>query len=293
MAFFDPRIFFCDDMNMDIPDEKVLIYRLKVGHREGFDLLYATYGQKIYNLAYRIMGNHEDAEDITQETMIQVCRHIDQFRENSRLYTWIYAIAKNLCYRLLKQRKKASFVSMEALLYSTQTDEATEIFSEREKQILLGQIKDGCFTGLLRCLSFHQRMAFILHVLLNLPMKDVADILSKSEGATKVLVYRARQNLKDFLCKNCSLYGADNPCHCENLMSFSLAQGWVRKPTGEDLEESDSITPDTIQIEVEGVRKVVELYKTLGKPIPSDSFVRQIQDVIQGGCGAIFMHRKV
>ena len=277
---------------MEIADEKTLTCHLKNGHKEGFELLFTTYGRKIYNLAYRVTGNHEDAEDITQETFIQVSRHIDQFREDSRLYTWIYAIAKNLCYRLLRQRKKGSFVSLETLLYSAQADEAADTFSDKEKQILLAQIKDGCFTGLLRCLSFYQRMAFILHVLLNLPMKDVADILSKSEGATKILVYRARQNLKDFLCKNCSLYDANNPCRCENLMSFSLTQGWIGKPISDHSDKSDTITAESIRVEVEGVRKVVELYKTLCEQTPSDNFIQRIQDIIQSEKGAVFSHRK-
>lgn len=274
-------------------EENILIEHLKHGRREGFEILYTAYGDKIYNLAYRMTGNHEDAEDVTQETFTQVCLHIDQFRGDSQLYTWIYTIAQNLCHKVLKQRKKSSFASMEMLLHSAQGGEITETFSGREKQILLTQIKDGCFTGLLRCLSFYQRMAFIFHVLFNLPMKEVAGILGKSEGATKVLVHRARQNLKDFLCQNCSLYAADNPCRCENLMSFSLAQGWIQKPVGDPLAQPDSIAPEAIQTEVEGVRKVVELYKTLSAQMPSDHFVQRIRDILQHEDGAIFSHQKV
>ncbi|MFZ6030440.1 MAG: RNA polymerase sigma factor [Chloroflexota bacterium] len=273
--------------------EEMLIDHLKHGRGEGFELLYATYAHKVYNLAYRITGDRGDAEDITQETFIQACHHIDQFRGDSQFYTWIYTIAKNLCYQLLKQRKKKSFAAMEVLLYSTQGDGITDVFSGREKQILLAQIKDGCFTGLLRCLSFYQRMAFVLHVLLTLPMKDVAGILGKSEGATKVLVHRARQNLKDFLCQNCSLYAADNACRCENLMSFSLAKGWIQKPAGDPFAPPDGITPEAIQTEVEGVRKVVELYKTLSAQTPSEDFVQRIRDILQQGDGAIFSRQKV
>jgi RNA polymerase sigma factor (sigma-70 family) len=280
-------------MKMESAEEKILIRLLKDGQREGFDQLYATFGHKIYNLAYRIMGDHKDAEDITQETFIQVYRHIDQFREDSQLYTWIYTIARNLCLRWLKQKRKKSFASMETLLYSARSDETTEAFFDKEKQILLTQIKDGCFTGLLRCLSFYQRMAFILHVLLDLPMDDVADILVKSDGATKVLVHRARQNLKDFLCKNCSLYDSNNPCCCENLMSFSLAQGWIKKPEGAQLDEARNISPEAIQAEVDGIRKIVELYKTLKDPMPSDHLVQRIQNHIQSEDRAIFSRAKV
>lgn len=274
---------------MDIADERTLIDQLKQGEEEGFDLLYATYGPKIYNLAYRMVGDTEDAEDITQETLIRVCRHIDQFREESRLYTWIYAIAKNLCHRLLKQKQKRTFAAMEALLDSAQGEGAIETFSDREKQILLNQIKEGCFTGLLRCLSFYQRLAFILHVLLHLPMKEVAAILDKSEGATKVLVHRARQNLRDFLCQHCSLYDPTNPCRCENLMSFSLAQGWIKKPTGQPWEEVYALAPRTIEAEIEGLRQVTELYQTLIDHIPSEDFGRRIQEVIQTEDWAIFL----
>ena len=277
----------------EVTDEKALIHSLKSEQEEGLDLLYATYGQKIYNLAYRMTGNHEDAEDITQETFIQVYRHIDQFRGDSQLYTWIYTITKNLCHRVLKQRKKNTFDSMEALLYSAQDEGTTETLSDREKQVLLNQIKEGCFTGLLRCLSFYQRMAFILYVLLNLPMKDVADILGKSEGATKVLVCRARRNLKDSLCQNCSLYDPNNPCRCENLMGFSLAQGWVKKPTGNQLEGAYAAAPQTIEAEIEGIRKVTELYKTLVDQVPSDGLGKRIQDLIQREDWAIFSPKKV
>jgi len=277
---------------MEIVDEETLIRRLKDGQVESFDILYDTYGHRVYNLAYRMMGDYKDAEDITQETFIQVYRHIDQFRGDSQFYTWIYTIARNLCHQLLKHKKKSSFASMETLLYSAQGNETTETFFGEEKKILVTQIKDGCFTGLLRCLSFYQRIAFILHVLLNLPMKDVAAILGKSEGATKVLVHRARQNLKDFLCGNCSLYDSNNPCRCENLMSFSLAQGWIKKPVGYQLDESPNISPKVIQAEVEGMRKVVELYKTLTDQTSSDQLIQRIQNVIQSENWAILSHQK-
>jgi RNA polymerase sigma-70 factor (ECF subfamily) len=274
-------------------DEKSLIHNLKSGHEESLDLLYAAYGQKIYNLAYRMTGNQEDAEDISQETLIRVCRHIDQFRGDSKLYTWIYAITKNLCHGFLKQKKKNTHASMEALIYSAQSEETTGTFSHEERQVLLNQIKAGCFTGLLRCLSFYQRLAFILHVLLNLPMKDVAEILDKSEGAAKVLLHRARRNLKEFMCRNCSLYDPNNPCRCENLIGFSLARGWIKKPAGNQWEEAYAVAPHTIEAEIEGIRKITELYKTLVNQVPSESLIQRIQGVIQQEDWAIFSSKKV
>lgn len=268
-------------------DEKTLIHDLKTRPEASFNLLNSAYGFKIYHLAYRMVGNHQDAEDITQETLIKVYRHIDQFRGDSRLYTWIYTIAKNECHRFMKQ---GSFASMEGLLHSAQSKDANT-FSEREKQILLNQIKDGCFSGLLRCLSFYQRLAFILYVLLKLPIEDVAGILGKSPGAAKVLIHRARKNLKEFLCKNCSLYDPGNPCRCENLMNFSLAQGWIQAPTGRP-GEAAAVTPQTIQQEIDGMRRVTELYRTLSAQSPSDEFTQRMQAMISSQDWAIFSPKK-
>jgi RNA polymerase sigma factor (sigma-70 family) len=278
---------------MDIADETKLIHRLKNGSQEGYDFLYSQYGGKIYNLAYRIFGDNEDAEDITQETFIQVYRNVEQFRGDSQFFTWIFTIARNLCHKKIMNRKKNSFASMEAIIGLAQGHQQSDAISEREKKNLILQIKDGCLTGLLRCLSFNQRMAFILFVLLNLPMKDVADILGKSEGAAKVLVSRARQNLKEFLCNNCSLYNSENTCHCEKLMSFSLEKGWIKKPEDHPFDGIVAVFPEQIHDEIEKMRNVVELYQSLLDRKSSDTLAIKIQSVIQSEDWSILNHKKV
>lgn len=260
---------------------------------EDFAALYDSYAEKIYNLAYRMTGNHQDSEDVTQETFIQVYQHIGQFRGESQLYTWIYAITKNLCYRLLKQKKKSSFSSMERLVHSVQSEASPDVFSDREKRILQNQVKEGCFTGLLRCLSFYQRMAFILHVLLRLSIRDVSHILEKSEGSTKVLIHRARKNLKAFLCKNCSLYSPGNPCRCENLIHFSLAQDWIQKPIGHPREKAYLVAPEFIQSEIQEMRRVTTLYQSLIEQTPSDDFARRMRNMIQTNESILFSRQKV
>jgi RNA polymerase sigma factor (sigma-70 family) len=278
---------------MEIANEIKIIQQLKEGQQEGYDLLYDHYSVKIFNLAYRILGDYEDAEDITQETFIQVYRNIEQFRGDSQFFTWIYTIAKNLCHQKIKNRKKSSFASMETIIGLAQGYQNCDVILEREKNNLILQIKDGCLTGLLRCLSIHQRMAFILCVLLNLQMKDAAEILGKSEGATKVLVFRARQNLKEFLCKNCSLYDLKNSCHCENLMSFSLEKGWIKRQKILQYEESCGVFPERIQAEVEQMRNVVGLYQSLSDPKPSETLSKRIQSMIQSENWEIFESKKV
>jgi RNA polymerase sigma factor (sigma-70 family) len=271
-------------------DTVEFIQKLKEQDSESLAVLYATYGRRIYSLAYRMTGNKEDAEDITQETFLQVYRKVGSFREQSQLYTWIYTIAKNLCFRSFQRTKKNSFAAFETLINDATATEVPSEIDAGEKDELIRQVKEGCLTGLLRCLSFNQRLAFILNALLHLPVQDVAEILDKSEGATKVLIHRARMNLKRFLCKNCSLYDPANPCHCESLIGFSLKQGWIERHS-----QDDKILLDTRQIEKEirGIREVIELYSQLSEPGLSRDLNCRIQELIQGQKGIIFMETKV
>ncbi len=271
--------------------EQELIRGLLNKNEQSFNLLFNQYSQKIYNIAYRMVGNHKDAEDITQEVFISIYKHIDQFREESKLYTWIYTITKNICFQHLNRQKKGSFNSLETLIFSEQDKDIPQL-SELEKQNLVTQVKDGCFSGLLRCLSFNQRLAFILNVLIKLSINDVAMILDKSEPATRVLIHRARKNLKHFLCKNCSLYAPNNPCQCENLINFSLANNWIQFPTSQSISR-DLIPPQIIEKEVSGLRKVTRLYQSLQTKSLSNGFTQQLQEFIHNQDWIIFTKQKV
>ncbi len=255
------------------------IATLKGRDPDVFSLLYDRYGNRIYNLAYRMTGNAEDASDITQETFLSVYRNIDTFRGDSKLYTWMYAITRHLCYRYFIKQKKTTIVSLENLIHEA-TDEHIHIsLTPAEKQSLLEQVKEGCLTVLLRCLTFYQRMAFILHALLHLPVRDVSAILEKSEGATRVLVFRARDNLKKFLCSNCSLYDPANPCRCENLIGFSLRNGWISLDSGRK-HRLETIDTRKIEGEIRTIRSVIELYTSLDAQSPCVELKNAIQELI-------------
>jgi RNA polymerase sigma factor (sigma-70 family) len=240
--------------------------------------LFGRYGARVYALAYRMTGNRQDAEDITQETYLQAHRRLESFRGESDVFTWIYAIARNLCYAHYRRATRTSFASLETVLHQAAEVEAPSHRDSWEREDLAEQVRDGCLTGLLRCLSFGQRAAFVLHVLLRFPMSDLAAILGNSEGASKVLVHRARRNLKQFLCNNCSAYDPDNPCHCENLIEFSLRREWIHVPVpGPGLDRRG------LAQQASGVRDLVALYSALPGPLAPDDLLGRIEALARPG----------
>ena len=85
--------------------EKLLISKSKAGDVEAFEELIEAYQKKIFNYAYRIIGNYDDAADLAQEALIRIFKSIGGFKEQSSFSTWIYRITTNVCLDEIRRRK--------------------------------------------------------------------------------------------------------------------------------------------------------------------------------------------
>jgi RNA polymerase sigma-70 factor (ECF subfamily) len=251
------------------------------------DLLYKNYSKSIVNLAYRMTGSMDDAQDIAQDTFMQAFSNLEKFRSESNVYTWLYRIAVNNCLLFLKNRKKSKFSDLEKLI-ETAGSPVSEEMNEEEKSAYINQVKDGCLSGLLRCLPLQQRIVFTLAVLLDVPADLIAAVIGKSENATRILIHRARQNIREFLCNNCSLFDPQNKCRCENLINFSLKQKWI-----EENALTDENTAYT-EAEIKSIKRMILLYKSLNEKDPSLRFDLYIQQFLDKNNGLrIFSPEKV
>lgn len=97
-----------------------------------------------------MLGSREDAEDITQDTIVKVYCNIKGFKGNSSLYTWVYRITKNLCLKHLQDNKRSSFSSLEKIIYKEQSEKTAKSFSAIEKKFYINQVKEECLIGLLK-----------------------------------------------------------------------------------------------------------------------------------------------
>jgi len=168
----------------------LFMLRNKKTRDDGFRLLMNRYNKKIYWYIRRLVVLHEDAEDILQETFINVYRYADNFKGESSIYTWLYKIATNECIRHFnKSKKELQKVEITKIV----VDNFKTSNSESEEAILMK------FQSAILQLSEKQRIVFNMRYYENLSYKEMADILNSSENALKTNYHYATKKIKAYL----------------------------------------------------------------------------------------------
>ncbi len=168
------------------------------GRRAAFERLVRDYKEAVYFHIRRMVLNHDDANDLTQEVFIKVWRSMDRFRGESKLYTWLYRIATNACLTHLEKNKRFYNVS----------------FDDVENQLQQALREDPLFTAddiLLRLqvalasLPDKQRAVFVMRYYDELSYAEIAEITGTSEGALKASYHHAAKKIEAHLTHHSTL----------------------------------------------------------------------------------------
>lgn len=175
-------------------DDRTLIANLKHAQKKerAFQQLVGKYQERLYWHIRKMVLNHEDTDDILQNTFIKVWRSIDNFREESSLYTWLYRIATNESLTFLNSNKRKSFLPMnetsEFLMGNLMSD---SYFSGDEIQLKLQK-------AILR-LPEKQRVVFNLKYFEEMKYDDMSEVLDTSVGALKASYHHAVKKIEEYL----------------------------------------------------------------------------------------------
>lgn len=180
-------------------DEVALIAQAQKGDVQAFNTLVLHYQQVVYNVAYRIMGEPQAAEDAAQEAFISAYKSLNKFREGN-FKAWLLRITTNGCYDELRRRKRRPQSSLERITEDNQESFAflrdPEIGPERRQQQLeLVQAIEDC----LQNLPDDQRVTAVLCDVEGYDYNEIASITDVSLGTVKSRVSRARAKLRDCL----------------------------------------------------------------------------------------------
>ena len=159
-----------------------------------FTELYRTHLRDVYSYAYYRIGNHHDAEDLTEQTFLQAYRHFERAQRESNgrpLRPWLIRIAHNLAANYYRDRSRRPQTALDDAGSLSAPHPTEELVQEREavKEVLEGVSK----------LPEDRREALIMRFALDMDNREIARALDRSEGATKVLIHRAIKQLEQGL----------------------------------------------------------------------------------------------
>ncbi len=259
--------------------ESALAAAAKQGDTRAFEALLRPQLPQLYGLLLRMTGDARAAEDLAQETALRAFQKLGTFQAESNFYTWLYRIAVNLCLRHFERERRLSFDGWPPI--ADGPDEASAPGPSPEERLLIAQVREGCLTGVVRCLPEDQRAAFVLAVLLGLPTSDVASILDCSVDAVKARISRARRALLGFVDRRCQWIDSGNRCRCKHYVRHSLERGLIaglaEAPVPPDVDT------DAIEREVDRMRRVVLLYESLGAPAEPPTLVERLRQGLANG----------
>jgi RNA polymerase sigma-70 factor, ECF subfamily len=175
-------------------DENDLTKNVKKDIDAFFLHLFDQYQHLVYNICFRMTGNRENAQDVTQEVFIKIHRSIQKFRGDSKLSSWIYRITVNTCLNWERRKKLTYWVSLDFLLESK--DKFEPLSEEATPDQHLEQSETEQFVqNSIQTLPHRQKTALILHRYENLSYEEIAHVMEISLSAVESLLFRAKENL--------------------------------------------------------------------------------------------------
>ena len=182
-------------------NEIFIIERAMGGDSESYGRLIDLYTPSIYNLCFKMLGNAVDAEDAASMTFLNGYKNIKKFRGDSEFSTWIYKIAVNICYDVLKKNKKQKKVSN--IRENADGDDMdyydiTPSNNDVERQAIAREELDALNTALSE-LPKQYVIAITLYYMENKSYTEISEIMNCSMGTTKSRINRGRENLKKYL----------------------------------------------------------------------------------------------
>ena len=188
--------------------ERQLVEKSQQGDIESFELLVKNYQKLAFNIAYRMLGNTEDAADATQDAMIKVYKSMHSFKGNSNFSTWLYRIVTNTCLDELRKRKKDKVFSYDKNIDTKEGELEREIPDTSNITEEIVERKEGLqdLARAINDLPEQHRIVIVLRDVKGFSYEEIAEILDCSQGTIKSRISRARIALKENLQKNMELY---------------------------------------------------------------------------------------
>ena len=176
----------------NVSDEE-LIRQCKDGVREAFNELVRRYQERIYWTVKRFVGDPDDARDISQEVFIKAYHGISTFRGDAKLFTWLYAIASNLCINHVRKQKLRAFFNLDQLadIHADAQERPDRLLEKNEMRHVI--------EAAIETLPAKQKAVFLLRYYQDLPYEEIAVILKRTVGGLKANYFHAVRKIEQYV----------------------------------------------------------------------------------------------
>jgi RNA polymerase sigma-70 factor, ECF subfamily len=174
-------------------DESVWVNRAKAGDQIAFEAIFQRYERQIYGFIYRMMGNAEDANDLTQDCFIRAYRALPQTSDDLNISAWLHRIASNACLDVLRRRQRIRWLPWEShkheqLLHGKPMDDPERSALSSETQEIVQRV--------ISHMSPRNRMALILREYEGMSCEEIGHIMGLSRSAVKSVLFRGREEFR-------------------------------------------------------------------------------------------------
>lgn len=256
-----------------------------------FTTAYKTYYDRLYTLAFRMSGNKEKAEDILQTSYLNAYKAWGLFKEESSVYTWLYRIVINCSKKewLKEQKLPLDRYAEEHHMSMNEVYSYVNRNGEFEDEVMTERVRETCLQMFMNCLPPDYRIIYTLRSILQLTVKESAEILDKSESAIKVGLNRAKKMLQDHFNGRCSLVKKGALCNCRAFAQHVVDE--QKKANLFDIQVIRTKEKEASQQFYDSLKELVavdELYATRIVPLDYELLQERVKEHLRTGKSALF-----
>jgi RNA polymerase sigma factor (sigma-70 family) len=253
--------------------------------------------RRVYNFTFRMTLDKDRAAAVLEEVFLRAYMGADSLpEETSRAEVWLLHIANHVLEQKLPRQPEVSFDMLDETLRSeaTRTDVVRSL-TDPQRDFLLWELKQGCMTSVVNCLSPGERAAFVSSHILKLQDEDAAKALGVTVAAYKVRLSRARKKVGDYLAPRCEHVNPMNPCRCPARVGVALRKGFI--PTAGEFNLRKPATPygrwgAGPDAEDEPLRDIGTIYGNLPEPEAPEVLLARLTEQLDSGAWDKILEKK-
>lgn len=242
--------------------------------------VFNTHYNKLYACAYRMAGNHQDAEDILQNGFLKAHQNISKFKGECKLYTWVYRIVINEGYRFFNYMDKLPVVKIAEHLGIGEKEffEGLEYTPDFDENLIMDEMREKCLQAFLKCLPKNQRVCFLLKTCMGLKNQEIGEVLDLSLENVKITLHRGRKKLQELFEMRCNLIDPEKPCKCYLWIKF-MRDHDLEIPQGHQQMKTEELKKEHFK-NLSLLKKIDYLY-TVEAKWTKEEFIHKLKKVVE------------